>query len=282
MKNKIVKSVQRPSVQIFVYVIVIFSVLFSFLSVYITLLNSIKDQYDIYRGIFALPSSRVAWNNFALAWEQVKDYLLNSVFTALVGATITVGVGSGIAYIFSRKEFYGKEQIFMLYITVLLMPSVTGLSVLYKFIIDLNFVDTYFAIWVPLLASGQVGVVFLFRTFFSQQPSSVFEAARMDGANDVVIFVRFVLPMAFPIVMLNFVSTFTGQFNDFLWPSMVIKTDQKMLLMPMLQRFCEINKGKQEGVNYAMYLIAGLPLVVTTVFSLRFFKDGDFAAGMKL
>lgn len=282
MKNKAKKSVDRLPVQIFVYAIVIFSVVFSFLSIYITGLNSLKNQYDIYRGIFALPSSGIEWSNFSRAFSSIKDYLLNSIFTALVSSFCTVFIGSVVAYIFSRKQFFGKEVLFMMYLAVLLMPSITGMSVLYKFVIDLNLVDTYFAIWLPLFASGQVGVVFLFRTFFSQQPASVFEAAKMDGANDVVIYTYFVLPMAVPIIMLNFVSVFNAQYNDFLWPSMVIKTDSKMLLMTVLQRWCDINQNKYEGANYAMYLISGIPLIVTAIISLRFFKDGDFAAGMKL
>ncbi|MGN1098835.1 MAG: hypothetical protein ACI4S9_00690, partial [Christensenellales bacterium] len=88
--------------------------------------------------------------------------------------------------------------------------------------------------------------------------------------------------MALPILMLNFVQMFTAQYNDFLWPSMVIKTDSKMLLMTVLQRCSEVNMGKAEGVNYAMYLVSGIPLIITTVISLRYFKDGDFASGMKL
>ena len=110
----------------------------------------------------------------------------------------------------------------------------------------------------------------------------MFEAAKIDGANDVNIYLKFVLPMALPILMLNFVSIFTSQYNDFLWPSLVIKTDEKMLLMTILQRNAEKFEGKEQGVNYAMYLISGIPLIFTTAISLRYFKDGDFAAGMKL
>ncbi|MGN1099901.1 MAG: carbohydrate ABC transporter permease, partial [Christensenellales bacterium] len=216
IKNKKRKKIYSPAVQIFTYAIVTLSVLFSFLSVYITVLNSLKGQYDIYLGIFALPTSGIVWSNFIEAFNLISRHLFNSVFTAFVGSFFTVFVGSVVAYIFSRKNFFGKEQLFMMYIAVLLMPAVTGLSVLYKFVIDLKLVDTYFAIWVPLISSGQVGVVFLFRTFFSQQPKSVFEAAKVDGANDTTIYAYFVLPMALPILMLNFVQMFTAQYNDFL------------------------------------------------------------------
>lgn len=282
MKKVRLKQADKARVQIAVNAVVLFSVLFSLLSVFITVLNSLKYQYDIYTGIFSLPTAGIAWSNFSTAFGVVSGYLLNSVFVALVSAVVTVFCGSVVAYIFSRKEFFGKELFFMLYIAVLLMPSITGLSVLYQFVIELGLVDRYFAIWIPLLSSGQVGVVFLFRTFFSQQPGSVFEAAKIDGANDVNIYLKFVLPMALPILMLNFVSIFTSQYNDFLWPSLVIKTDEKMLLMTILQRNAEKFEGKEQGVNYAMYLISGIPLIFTTAISLRYFKDGDFAAGMKL
>jgi ABC-type glycerol-3-phosphate transport system permease component len=208
--------------------------------------------------------------------------MLRSVFVAFVSAALVAFVGSVVAYIFARKHFFAKEFFFMLFIAVLMMPAIVGLPVLYAFVYDSGLINTYFAIWLPLLAGSQVGAVFLFRTFFSQQPESVFEAAVIDGASDATIYAQIVVPLAFPILALNFIGVLCAQYNDFLWPSVVLKSNNRLLLMTVLQRSSELFTNRQSGVNYAMYLISGIPLIITTAISMRYFKDGNFGAGLKL
>ena len=133
------------------------------------------------------------------------------------------------------------------------------------------------------IGGGQAGAMFLFRTFFTQQPASIFESAKMDGANDVKIFIYLVLPLAFPILLLNFVGTFSAQYNDYLWPGLVISSADKRTLMPVIQSVVELLESMQQrGAQYAIYVICSVPLIITTALSLKHFQSGDFASGMKL
>ncbi len=246
-KRSRLKITDKVSTQVIVDIIIIFSVVFSMLPLLITILNSFKSNYDIVVSIFSLPSSGIEWGNYTTAFNVICSGMIRSVFVALVASLSVVFLGSVIAYIFARKQFVAKEFFFMIYITVLLMPAIVGMPVLYALMYKLNIIDTYFAMWLPLISSSQVGALFLFRTFFEQQPASVFEAAKIDGANDIYVYFQIVLPLALPILALIFVSVFTAQYNDFLWPSLVIKSESKMMLMTILQRSSEIFATKQEG-----------------------------------
>ena len=187
-----------------------------------------------------------------------------------------------VAYIFAQKEFMGKEFFFYLYLVMMFVPSMLGTSVLYAFMYKINLIDSYWGMWLPYIAGGQAGAIFLFRTFFRQQPKSVIEAAKLDGANDAHIFLLIVVPLAVPIIIYGFIQGFSSYYNDYLWPSLVIKSQEKITLMVMLIRKSSIYESNDWGVVYAMYLISSIPLIVTSGISLKFFSSGGFASGMKL
>lgn len=284
MKRLRLRQSDRLGVQIFVVIWVTLSLIFSFIPLYVTILNSLKSHSSIAANIF---SFAVSWSavsqNFSVAFNNVWRPMLNSIFVAFVGAFLNMLFGAVMAYIFSRKKFFGREFIFKIYIIILLVPSVMGMPVLLDLVTKANLLNSYFAIWLPVIGGGQAGALFLFRTFFVQQPASIFESAKMDGANDYKIFVYLVLPLALPILLLNFVGTFSAQYNDYLWPGLVISSADKKTLMPVIQSMVELLESMQlRGAQYAMYVVCSVPLVITTALSLKHFQSGDFASGMKL
>ena len=217
------RNSDRIPVQVFVVFWVTLSLVFSLVPLYVTILNSLKSHAAIADNIF---SFRLSWaavqENYTVAFNNIWRPMINSIFVAFVGAFLNMFLGAVMAYIFSRKQFFGREFLFRVYIVILLVPSIMGMPVLMDFTTKIGLMNSYFAIWLPVIGGGQAGAMFLFRTFFTQQPASIFESAKMDGANDVKIFVYLVLPLAYPILLLNFVGTFSAQYNDYLWPLMVI------------------------------------------------------------
>ena len=141
---------------------------------------------------------------------------------------------------------------------------------------------SYIGYLLPNFAGGQVTALFLFKTFFSQQPKEIYEAARIEGANDFHIFWKITFKLVFPIILFQFVQTFTSLYNDYLWPSLLFNSDFTTL-MPMLVRqqstFSELSLS---GATYAMYMISSIPLMVASIISMKHFSGGDFASGMKL
>lgn len=284
-KHPRLRSQDHPVLQVVAYVWVTLALVFSLVPLFVTIINAFKSNAAVATNIFTLPTKHIfsdAKNNFGSAWTVVWRPMLNSVWVSLVAAFFNMFIASVMAYIYTRKKFYGREFFFRFYIIILLIPSILGMSTLYPMMAEtFRLKNSYFAVWLPVLAGGQAGALFLFRTFFAQQPSAVYESAMLDGANDVQIYIHLTLPFSLPIMLLNFISTFGGQYNDFLWSSLILE-GEKLTLMPVLNAMAgEFNSTKQ-GVGYAAYLIASVPLIITSAFSLSKLQSGDFAAGLKL
>ena len=290
MSSVALKRSDRLQTQIVVVTWVTVCTIFCLIPLFITLINAFKSNLEIETSIFAFPvldslGANIA-NNFRLAWEGIRAPFIRSIIIPLIGTTLDCLLGSILAYIFTYKDFHFKETIFFAYISVMLLPSIMGMPILVPFMRNtLGLGDTYVGYLLPNLAGGQIGGLFLFRTFFGQQPKSIYESAQIEGANDVNIYCKLTVPLALPIILYKLVGTFSGLYNDYLWPSLIM--DSKMTLMPIMlsmqQKFTAgIGTGKQNGAMYAMYIISSIPLIFTSIISMKYFSSGDFAAGIKL
>lgn len=285
-KKLLTRQSDRTSIQILSYVVITFCLVFAMIPLFITVLNSAKDNYSIIEDIFSLPKWESVFlnlkNNYSIAAHEIMVPMGRSIFISLVGSLGNVAIGAILAYIFSRKEFPFKELIFTLYIAIMLVPSIMGMPVLVNFMSNvLGLKDTYWGYWLPTWGGGQASTLFLFRTFFQQQPLSIYESAEVEGGKDHQILWYISIPLAKPILMLQFVNGFSGQYNDYLWPSLIF--NEKKPLMVVLQSLSQqFGNNSQNGAMYAMYIIAAIPLLINTCLNLKEFKSGDFAAGLKL
>ena len=132
-----------------------------------------------------------------------------------------------------------------------------------------------------MIGGSQVMGMFLFKTFFGQQPKSLYESAALDGANDFVIITRITIPLAFPIILYYFVGCFSGIYNEYLWASLILSGDKNTLTNKIYELVSE-GGALEYGQSYALYLIASVPLIITVAISMKYFKSGEFAAGLKL
>lgn len=279
--GKLKKDFRIIIVQTVLYIVLGLSLFMCFLPIVISLFNSFKNDFEIMTNVFAAPS-KLDFSGFAKAWSDISKNLWNGVFVAVVAGVLNTVVGSLIAYIFQQKQFIGKEFLYKFYIFIMLTPGLVGLPIQYSLINDLHLINNYFSIWLTTLSGGQVGALFLFRTFLGQHPSAVYEAARIDGAGDAQIYLKISIPLAFPIMVLSFINVFSGVYNDYFWPSLVIKDPDLQPVMAVLKRVSDSYLSKNLRVPYAMCLICSLPLIVTTAISMKYFSSGDFAAGIKL
>ena len=287
---KALKRSDKLSIQIFITFWITVCTIFCLIPLFITVINAFKANLEIETNIFMLPKFSTLGanikNNFTLAWNGIQGAFLRSILVTLLGSIGDCILGAILGYIFTYKTFPFKETIFMVFISVMLLPSIMGMPILVPFMREkLNLGDTYVGYLLPNYAGGQVGGLFLFRTFFGQQPKSIYESAQIEGANDVNIFLKLTAPLAWPIILYKFVGTFSGLYNDYLWPSLIL--DSKMTLMPLMltlqQNFTAgLSGDKQNGAMYAMYIISSVPLIFTSIISMKYFSSGDFAAGIKL
>ena len=270
--------------QIFIIIYLVLCTLFSLLSLFITILNACKTNANIVsHGIFGLLEGnvfKIIAENFSMAWGKISKSFWQSILFSLLGAILNCAVGAVLGYVFTYKEFPFKKFIFTVYISVMLLPSIMGMPILVPFMQQvLKWENTIYGYLMPILAGGQVGALFLFKTFFGQQPASIYESAKVEGSNDFHMFIKITIPLALPIILYHFIGSFASIYNDYLWASLIMEPGS--MLMPTLNSASEAFKSEQ-GAMYMLYVISSFPLIVTTAVSMRYFSSGDFASGMKL
>ena len=275
---------ERNGAQAVIIAVTVFCLLFSFLPLFLTVLNAFKTEEQVKANAFSFPllSSFFAAGkaNFSAGWAAIKDYFFVTIFVALIGAILETLISALLAYILSFKNFYFKDAIFLLFIAVLLVPSIIGYPILVPLIRDtFKLGDSHVGYLLPMVGGAQVTGMFLFKTFFSQQPKSLYESAKIDGANDFVMFTQITVPLALPIVLYYFVGCFSGIYNEYLWASLILDNNQTLTNI----MYAVVGNGVVKyGETYAMYLISSIPLIITVFISMKYFKSGEFAAGLKL
>lgn len=275
-------SYSGKGLQTFNYVYVTLCVIFSFIPLYITIINSLKEQNDVIKNVFALPNFGNMFSmlaaNYSEAWHAVGATFFPTIITACIGAFFVVLLGAIVAYIMVFKNFYFKSAIFFFFIAVLLVPSIIGFPVLVPLIKNtFGLGDTYTGYLLPTVGGAWVMSMFLFRTFFGQQPMVIYESARLDGANDFELFCRMTVPLGLPILLYQFINLFSSIYNDYTTASLLLSS--KMTMMPIL--YSQLT-SLSYGAKYAAFIIASIPLIITTFISMRHFGSGEFASGMKL
>ncbi len=283
-KSKLRMPHERPAAQTIIIAIVVFCTLFSFMPLFLTVVNSLKTEAQVKVNAFSFPEfstiGEAIKGNFSSAWSAINKYYFRTILVSLVGAVGKVAISAVLAYIITFKNFYFKDLIFMFFIAILLVPSIIGYPILIPLVRDtFKLGDTYLGYLMPMIGGGQVVGMFLFRTFFSQQPKSLYESASLDGANDVTMFFKITLPLAMPIILYHFVGSFAGIYNEYLWASLIL--DGNQTLTNIMYSVVNNNSVKY-GATYAMYLISSVPLIITAIISMKYFKSGEFAAGLKL
>ncbi len=276
-------SYSGKGLQTFLYVYVTLCVVFSFIPLFITVVNSVKPQEEIMKNVFSMPKLSTMFSNLAAnykeAWEAIGHTFFPTILVGCIGAFCIVLLGAILAYMMVFKDFYFKNVLFFFFIAVLLVPSIIGFPVLVPLIKNVfNLGDTYTGYLLPSVGGAWVMSMFLFRTFFAQQPMSIYESARLDGANDVQLFCTLTVPLGLPIMLYQFIALFSSIYNDYTTASLLLS--EKMTMMPIL--YAKINQGLSYGGKYAAFIIASLPLIVTTFISMKHFGSGEFASGMKL
>jgi multiple sugar transport system permease protein len=228
---------------------------------------------------FALWPSGLHWENFADAWGKVDfgHYFLNTLWvvggSTLVSLIVATTGGYGLAVL---KPKYAKF-IYGAVLATLFIPGVISLVSLYLTMNDLSLLGTYPAVWLP--ASASAFNVLLVERFFRGIPADIFEAARIDGAGPVRIFLQLVLPMSRPVIGVIALLAAVASYKDFLWPLLALPdpaTQPISVVLPTLQ------KGIPLSQFMAVLFIAVLvPIALFLIFQNQFLRAAGNAGAVK-
>ena len=268
------------SFQTLITLVTIIFVLLAFIPIFLMLFLSLKSQSQFYANLWALPIPP-RWQNYNAAWHQLIRNMLNSVVTVSVGTLLIVSLAAMSGYVFARLEFPLKNFLFMLMLALMMIPGVLTLTPSFKLIQRIGLKNTWWALWLPWASGGQVMGMYLCRTFISNQPASLFESARIDGATEFKAFFYIALPLAKPILATLVVMNMISLYGDFLWPLLVIESNTKQVISVAIQTYSSATGMTDYGAMIAGFVMATIPLIVMFSFSSRLYIEGITSGAVK-
>ncbi len=245
------------------------------------LLTSLKTSAEI----LSLPPTFLprTWdlNNYTMAVTYIPffRYTLNTLFIAAVNVVGTVLSCSLVAFSFSRIRWHGRDALFVLVLSTMLLPSPVTLIPLYIIFKTLGWVNTYAPLTVPAFF-GSAFYIFLLRQFFRTIPSELDEAARIDGAGYPRIFAFIILPLSRPALAVVVILTFLDKWTDFLHPLIYLNDSSMYTLSLGLQEF-ESTHSVSWGPLMAASVLFMIPVIVLFICAQRSFISGITMGGLK-
>lgn len=202
----------------------------------------------------------------------------NTAFLAIVKTAIHVYTSTYLGYIFGKIEFPGREVIFAILLSTLIVPFEVYMVPLYVMIVQAKMGNTYQALIVPFLTSTYA--IFLVRNFMYGIPNDLLDAARMDGAGELYIFHQLVLPLSRSVLATLIGFYFMWNWNDFLWPLIVI-TDSRKYVLPVGLAVLEAERLSQHGLMMAAASVAIVPVLLVFLVMQNHIVEGIAITGLK-
>lgn len=280
MMRKILKSISIHSILIMVSVLSIFP----FLWLISTALKGNSENIFQYPPVF-IPKFPT-FDNFTGVWKQIPfmAYFWNSLIVAFFTVVLNLVFSSLAAYPLARMEFKGKNTIFYLILSTIMVPFQAIMLPIYLIVLKLNMVDSVnnFMGYVGLILPFAVNAfgIFLMKQAFLGIPKEMEEAAFVDGCNVFQIWYKILIPMVTPTLAVLAIFTFIGSWGEFLWPSIVL-TKKTLYTLPV-----GINDLQGMFSSNWRYIAAGsiisiIPILIFFISMQKYFISGQTEGAVK-
>ena len=247
---------------------------------YWMLVTSVSTTADLKAGDYGLFPSEVVWAGFSRVFEQLPffQWFMNSVIIAVAAVVLTVTINVVCGYAFAKLRFPGRRVLFVLIVSTLIIPVQVLMVPQFEIVAELGWVDTYWGVIIPRSAEA-FGIFFAFQ-FFKGIPDELIEAARLDGAGELTIVRRIVIPLSMPLIAVLVIFTFMWRWNEFAWPLIVLK-DSDAYTLPVGLLFLQGQYTTDYPALMAGSLLSVLPMLAIFAFFQRYFVEGVARSGLK-
>ena len=247
--------------------------------------SSFRSNNEVFANINPFSLREMFFGTYSL--ENYRTIFVKYNFARTVGntllvcfLTITIGifVCSMAGYALAKMEFKGKRIMMMLVLFSIMIPFDAIAIPLYSIIMKLRWIDTYKAVILPAVANGMT--IFLFRQSFVDIDNSLLESARMDGAGEFRTYLQIVMPVSIPTIISGALVMFTAQWNAFMWPLLVARSDKLKMLQVALEDF-QLENGTMWAELFAGITISMvIPCVILIPFQ-KYYIRGIASSGTK-
>ncbi len=244
-------------------------------------LGSLKPEGELRQAPPTWWPQDASFDNYTELFSRLDfgGYFTNSVIVAVVVTAGNLIFCSMLGYALAMLEFPGKRGLFIVVMATLMIPGVVTFVPLFVLVANAGLVDTLPGLFLPFLAAP-FGV-FLMRQFILGLPKDLVDAGRVDGASEIGIFGRIILPLCGPALATLGILTFLGSWNNFLWPLVVAQTEDSYTLPVALALYSTGQNSTQYGLLLAGATVVVLPVLLVFLVFQRRFIEGIATTGIK-
>ncbi len=205
-------------------------------------------------------------------------YLLNSAFVAFVVTFASLAINSMAGYAFAKLRFRGRDRLFRVLSTGLVLPVQVAMLPLFLLMKNLGLINTYWGVIIPGMAS--IFGIFLVRQYALAIPDEMLDAARVDGASEFRIFWSIVVPGIVPILATLSIWTFLATWNDFMWP-LIVLSDESHYTLPVALANLAGEHVQDTELMMAGSVLTVIPVMLVFLFLQRYYIQGVMAGSVK-
>ena len=277
MRSKKLNETITKSVVYVLLAILTISMLLPFLWMVST---SLMEEYEVFQFPPKLIPDSPKWSNYkeALSFLPFDRFFLNTVIVAVAVVVGQLFVCSTAAYAFARMNFPGRNVVFVLYLSTMMVPEAVTLIPGFIIINWFGWIDTFWALIVPFLNS--VWGIFLLRQFLLTIPKDLEDSAKIDGASRFRIFWQIIMPLAKPALATLAVFTFLGTWRSFLWPLIVTRSLKMRTIEVGISAFHSLYSTNWP-YQMAVAVVATVPILIIFFVAQKYFVRGIALTGLK-
>jgi alpha-glucoside transport system permease protein len=276
---RILRVLGRAPVQIVLVFVGVLWLIPTFGLLLTSLLSPADFSAEGWWQVFSEPS-KMTWENYdrVLSSEPIRDALLTTVWVAIGGTVLPIIVASLAGYAFAWLEFPGRDWFFILVIALLVVPLQMALIPIFSLYNTFGIFDTVLSLVLFHTAFGLPFAIFLLRNFFIGIPKDLMEAARIDGASEMRIFVRLILPLGLPAIASLAIFQFLWTWNDLL-VALTFGRETQPITVAIFSQLRQFG-ANIELIAPATFVSLVIPLAVFFAFQ-RYFVQGLLAGSVK-
>lgn len=218
----------RAGTQVYMYVSLIIVAAIVVVPLISTALGGFKTLGELRGNPFGLPTEW-QWSNYTdiIVSKRYWLQMSNSLIIALLTVFLTLTFGAMAAFCFAHIRFFGANHLVNYFLIGLMFPAATAILPLYIRIRDLGLIDTYWGVVLPQVAFGMGMSIMLFRNYFRNLPSELFDAAFVDGCGYMRFFWHITLPLSRPIIATVGIISFVGSWNSYIVPLIMLNSESR-------------------------------------------------------
>lgn len=267
------------TLRLFIYLLLGVTAALCFLPFYLMILNATRSSGDILSGISFIPGTYTVKNLLKLlSYERIFLPLFNSAFIALSSIIGSGYISALTAFGFAFYTFRGKRILFGCVISLIIIPGGLAFIGFYNLISTMGLIDTHLALIVPGFANA-FAVFFLCQYKKANVPVEMLEVGRIDGAKELALFHRVVLPMVSPALFTLSIFTFIGSWNSYIVPLIVINSPEKRTIPLIIAQ--GFGYRADMGATYIAITISIIPILVIFILFSRKIVEGISFTGLK-